>query len=141
MNIDVLLNAPKHPARDASISSMRNVLAGDREAWIDLFADDAVIEDPVGPSPYDPEGRGHHGKETVAAFWDNIVSQVTIQPNIRQSIACGNECLNGGIFILKAADGSVTWIDMVINYAVDEHGKIKNLRAFWEFDQLEANKV
>ena len=30
---------PPHPARDASLKSMTAVEAGDREAWLDLFAD------------------------------------------------------------------------------------------------------
>lgn len=141
MNIDVLLNAPKHPARDASIKSMKCVLGKDREGWISLFSDDALIEDPVGVSPYDPTGLGHSGRKGVEWFYDNVVSQVTVRPDIHKSIVCGNECVNQGIFMLRGQDGTVNWIDMIINYVVDDAGKIRNLRAFWEFDQLETNRI
>ena len=50
-----------HPARDASLASMTAVEAGDREAWLALFADDAVVEDPIGPSPFSPDGTGQRG--------------------------------------------------------------------------------
>ena len=39
----------EHPARLASQRSMAAVEAGDREAWLALFTDDAVVEDPIGP--------------------------------------------------------------------------------------------
>ena len=42
-------------------------------AWLALFADDAVVEDPVGPSAFDPEGTGHRGPEAIAAFYDNVI--------------------------------------------------------------------
>ena len=48
-------------ARDLGRASMAAVEAGDRAAWLALFADDAVVEDPVGPSAFDPEGHGHRG--------------------------------------------------------------------------------
>ena len=59
---------PPHPARDASLRSMQAVEAGDRSAWLALFAEDAVVEDPIGPSPFDPEGDGHRGREAIAAL-------------------------------------------------------------------------
>ncbi|MEZ5373320.1 MAG: hypothetical protein R2704_11400 [Microthrixaceae bacterium] len=52
----------EHPARAASQASMAAVTAGDRSAWLALFADDAVVEDPIGPSMFDPDGVGHRGR-------------------------------------------------------------------------------
>ena len=45
-------------ARELSQASMAAVEAKDKEAWLALFADDAVVEDPIGPSAFDPEGNG-----------------------------------------------------------------------------------
>jgi hypothetical protein len=28
-----------------------------------VFPDDAIVEDPIGPSHFDPEGKGHRGNE------------------------------------------------------------------------------
>src|SRR6478736_9767549 len=86
-----------HPARDASLASMRAIEAGDRDGWLALFADDAVVEDPIGPSMFDPEGAGHHGRDGIAAFYDNVIGpndSVTFE--IRESWAGGNEVANVG---------------------------------------------
>lgn len=31
---------------------------------------DAVVQDPIGPSPFDPAGDGHRGPEAMRAFWE-----------------------------------------------------------------------
>jgi len=49
-------------ARELGQRSMAAVEAGDRDGWLALFGDDAVVEDPVGPSMFDPEGRGTGGR-------------------------------------------------------------------------------
>ena len=127
-----------HPARDASLRSMEAVEAGDRAAWLALFADDAVVEDPVGPSPFDPEGHGHRGTEAIAAFYDNVVGpneSVTFQ--IERSYAAGNEVANVGTITTTLAGGAgQVHTDLVINYRVDDAGRVTALRAFWEMDRL-----
>ena len=39
-----------HPAVLASQNSAQHAMAGDKEAWLSLFAEDAFLQDPVGPS-------------------------------------------------------------------------------------------
>ena len=46
---------------------MTAVAAGRKDEWLALFTPDAVVEDPVGPSPLDPEGKGHHGHDGMGA--------------------------------------------------------------------------
>ena len=41
-------------ARELGQASMAAVEARDRTAWLALFADDGVVEDPIGPSAFDP---------------------------------------------------------------------------------------
>ena len=36
---------------------MAAVAGGRKDEWLALFAPDAVVEDPVGPSMLDPEGK------------------------------------------------------------------------------------
>ena len=42
-----------------------------------LWAEDAVVEDPVGPSFFDPEGKGHHGIAGISAFWDIAIAPLS----------------------------------------------------------------
>ncbi len=55
-------------AQAAAQRSIDAVRAKNKEAWVDNFADDACIEDPVGKSPLYASGNGHRGKAAIAAF-------------------------------------------------------------------------
>ena len=123
-------------ASQASQASMAAVEAGDRDGWLALFADDAVVEDPIGPSPLDPEGVGRHGKEAIARFWDEVISIGPVRFTIRESYACGDECANVGRITTSLPDGSRSVVDGVFTYRVATDGRIAALRAFWEFDAM-----
>lgn len=126
----------RHPARDASLRSMQAVEAGDRDAWLDLFAQDAVVEDPIGESPLDPAGLGHRGKEAIAAFYDTVIGGNAVSFRIDQSWAAGNEVANVGTITTKMADGAVVHTDGVFTYRVNDEGLVIALRAFWEMSRL-----
>ncbi len=127
---------PSHPARRAAIASVAAVEAGDRAAWLALFAPDAVVADPVGPSPVDPTGDGHHGLDAIAAFHDTVIAAATIRFDIRESYAAGSECANVGTITSTFDDGSAAVVDGVYVYRVDDDGRITSIRAYWEFDNL-----
>lgn len=125
-----------HPARRAALASIRAVEAGDRDAWLALFADDAVVADPVGPSPLDPDGEGHRGRDAIAAFYDDVVAQAQVRFDIRESYAAGDECANVGTITSTFPDGSAGVVEGVYVYRVDAAGKLVSLRAYWQFDDL-----
>src|SRR5487761_2428954 len=62
-------------ARELGRRSRAAVHAKDRDGWLGLFADDAVVQDPIGPSPFDPDGNGHRGPAAIAAFYDNVIDR------------------------------------------------------------------
>jgi ketosteroid isomerase-like protein len=125
-----------HPARDMAVRSMTAVENGDREGWLALYGDDAIVEDPIGPSPFDPEGKGHRGKEALAAFWDNVISQAPVRFAIRESYAAGSECANVGTVTIHLDDGSRAVVEGVYTYRIDDAGRIVALRAFWEQEKM-----
>ena len=125
----------KHPARLAAWRSADAVARGDREAWLDNFAEDAVLEDPVGPSYLDPEGRGHRGREAIAKFWDTYIANARPMFSLTASYACGNECANVGSLTTQMANGAAGLINGVFVYRVNAEGKLVSLRTYWEFDQ------
>jgi ketosteroid isomerase-like protein len=127
-----------HPARDASLASMRAVEAHDRDAWLALFADAAVVEDPIGPSPFDPEGKGHRGRDAIAAFYDTVIGpNDSVSFALEASFAAGSEVANVGTIttVLPAGSGTVH-TDGVFTYRVDGDGKLVALRAFWELEKV-----
>lgn len=126
-------------ARELGQASMAAVEAGDRDAWLDLFSDDAVVEDPVGPSMFDPEGKGHHGREGIAAFYDNVIGvNESIRFAIRQSFECGDEVANVGTIRINFAAGGAVEVDGVYCYRVAADGKLGGIRAYWEADQIRS---
>ena len=124
-------------AREMGQRSMAMAEASDRDGWLALFAEDAVVQDPVGPSPFDPEGAGHRGKEAITAFYDNAIAiSEKLQFDIRQSSECGDECAFAGTIYITLPGGSEGSVELVNIYQVNPEGKIASLRSFWEFDQL-----
>lgn len=134
MSIDLVLNAPKTPARTASILSMQRSMAGDAEGWLDLFAEDAVVQDPYGPSPMDPEGKGQVGKAAIAKFCAAYIKPDTIRFEIRQTLDGNGACVNVGTIFAKGPGGKMSWNEVINVYEVNDAGKITLLRSYWDFD-------
>jgi len=126
-------------ARELGIRSRAAVAAGDREGWLGLFADDAVVQDPIGPSPFDPDGTGHRGKEAIAAFYDTVIApSEAITFEITESYLCGDEVADVGIIRTTIAGGThQAVVHGVYTYRSNGAGRLAALRAFWEFDALE----
>ena len=131
--------ADEHPARLASQRSMQAVKAKTKEGWLALFADDAIIEDPVGSSPLDPEGKGQVGRAAIGAFWDRNIAPNQIEFDIRHSYACGNEVANVGTITTTLPNGMKALAEGVFIYKVNDAGKLVSLRAFWEFEKTMAS--
>jgi steroid Delta-isomerase len=120
-------------------ASMAAVAAGDREGWLALFADDAVVEDPIGPSAFDPEGKGHRGREAIAAFYDAVIApNESLVFTIHQSFLCGDELANVGVIRITLAGGVAVEVDGVYTYRRSPDGRIAALRAYWEPDAVRA---
>jgi steroid delta-isomerase len=128
-----------HPARRASQRSYTAVSAGDLEQWLTVYAEDAVIEDPVGPSMFDPEGKGHHGHDGIRAFWDLTIATIErFRFHIRESHANGNTCANVGTITTRFADGTVVDTDLVMVYEIHDDGRVASMRAYWEPERAMA---
>lgn len=129
------MTTTEHPARLAGEASRKAVAAKDKQAWLSLFAENASIEDPVGPSPFDEQGTGHHGHEAISAFWDKTIANTdSIEFLFTDSFACGDECANIGT-IRTVVGGQVIDAEGVFVYRVDQDGRLRSLRAFWEVDR------
>lgn len=122
----------EHPARLASQRSMDAVHRKDKQAWVDNFADDAIVEDPIGPSILDPSGTGQRGKVAIAAFWDKLIGPNRVFFDVRESYAGGLECANVGSVNTVLPNGAVMIVNGVFTYRVNEAGKVVALRAYWE---------
>lgn len=125
-----------HPAVQASMNSAKFAMARDKESWLALFAEDAYLADPVGPSPFDPKGEGYTGKAHIERFFQNAVARSNLTIEAVQRIPCGNSCAA----VLKVTNdlggGKKTVIDMIGIYEVNDEGKIISMKVYWSFPDL-----
>lgn len=99
--------------------------ADDREGWLALFTDDAVLEDPVGSTP-------HEGREAIAAFWDTVHAH-TERGSVRMTqgpAVCGLEA--AWAFELDVTvKGRRSFVEIIDHGTFAEDGRIRRIRAFW----------
>lgn len=136
-------NAPNddHPARAASQRSYSAVAKGDLAEWLTVYAEDAVLEDPVGRSMFDPEGRGHRGHAGLSAFWEKAIAPIaTFEFEITDSFANpgSNTCANVGRIRTAFPDGSHTTTDLIMVYVVGDDGRVTSMKAYWEPERTMA---
>ena len=138
----IVWNAPdgENAARTASQRSYDAVGRKAKDEWLTLFAADAVLEDPVGPSFFDESGKGHHGIDGLSAFWDLAIAPVAkFRFTVHDSFANGPHCANVATFTTELGDGSIADTELVATYRLDENGLIVNMRAHWEVDRTLAS--
>jgi len=128
-----------NPARRISQRSYDAVSRKAKDEWLALFAEDAVLEDPVGPSFFDEEGKGHHGHEGIAAFWELAIAPIVkFHATITDSFANGPNCANIGYFEITLEDGTKSRTDLIAVYKLNDEGKIQSMRAHWELERTFA---
>jgi steroid Delta-isomerase len=99
--------------------------AEDREGWLALFTDDAVLEDPVGSPP-------HEGREAIAAFWDGVHAR-TDRGSVRMTqgpAVCGLEAAWAFELDVTVA-GRRSLVEIIDHGTFAEDGRIRRIRAFW----------
>jgi len=120
-------------ARELAEASLSAVRAKDKQAWLDLFEPDAVVEDPVGPSGLDPEGRGRRGVGEISAFYDNVISQMeSFEFEIERTYRGGDELAMVVVFHIGLGGDQRMDMDLVNIYRRSPNGKLASLRSFWD---------
>ena len=118
--------------RELAETSLRLTKEGDRDGWLALFADDAVVEDPVGTSPFDGGVGGHRGKEAIARFRDTVISTMEqFDYEIERCYECGDEAAAVVTFHITTG-GHTNDMDVVNLYRRNAAGKLASLRSFWD---------
>ena len=126
-----------HRAVEAIKKSIKHASEGNKEAWLALYTDDAVVCDPVGKSPMDPSGEGHHGKAAIEAFWDNVIGPSKLEITANKRWTSGDYCCCvAQVAKNDLGDGNFTECDMLAVYEVNEDGLITRMAAHWDFDNM-----
>ena len=100
--------------------------ADDRDGWLALFADDAVLEDPVG-SPR------HEGAGALSRFWDTVHAR-TERGTVRMTqgpAVCGLEAAWAFELDVTLTGGRRSLVEIIDHGTFTEDGRIRSIRAFW----------
>jgi steroid Delta-isomerase len=118
--------ADQDALREIIATYMDRFTAEDREGWLDMFAPDAWIEDPVGTPR-------RTGREEIGAFWDEthtVPDKVALVP-LGITTIVGDEVA----FTMQAQatlGDQVFGIDIIDIMTFDDEGKITTMRAFFD---------
>ncbi|MDB4230555.1 hypothetical protein N9829_01960 [Gammaproteobacteria bacterium] len=123
-------------AQELSFLSRDYAVAKDKENWLALFAKDALVQDPIGKSPLDPEGNGHQGIAAIEKFYNTVIANGNIEFTIIESIPCANECANYAQIVNLVGDIKIE-TKMIVIYRINSNDKIESLRAFWDYQKME----
>ena len=105
--------------------------SGDREGWLDCWADDATMEDPVG-SPL------KHGKDEIGAFYDQsreMAPEGVVLETTGDPIICGDEAAIP-MRVVVSLGGTKMTTRIVDVMRFDADAKIASQRAFVNLGDL-----
>lgn len=125
-----------HPALLAAHSSWRAVRAHDKQAWLDLMADDICIEDPIGVAPTNPTGEGVRGKAAVSEFWDKNIGPNDISMEAHESRTAGMESAHLLTLTMRFDNGVTSRVRGFFTYTINDDHKLTNLRGYWDMADM-----
>jgi steroid Delta-isomerase len=97
----------------------------DPDAWVGVFAPDAVQIDPVGTPP-------NVGRDAIRAFWDRALAMAdTVIFDVHHLHICGDEVAMVFTGTARLGDGGMVF-DGVDIMRFDDNGQIGELRAYWD---------
>ena len=129
-----------HPAMKVARASWAAVQSHDKQAWLDLMADDVCIEDPIGAGPTNPTGHGIRGKTEVGAFYDKHIANSNIVIVTHESHSVGNEAAHVMELTTTLENGVVTKLRSIFTYRLNDAGKLASMRGYWTLDDMEFSK-
>ncbi|RPH12465.1 MAG: Nuclear transport factor 2 [Alteromonadaceae bacterium TMED101] len=108
----------------------RSLEASDLETLLDLFADDASIEDPVG-TPL------REGKEVLRAFYAEACQGVAKAELTGSPRLAGNEVAFPFTVTAGTPEQEIT-INIIDVFRFNDAGKVATMRAFWGPDNMNS---
>ena len=97
---------------------------GNLDAVCSLFAEDAVLEDPVGTPAYN----------SIRAIRDFYVGAISAKPEVRLTgpvrVTVSGEAA-APMQATSAYEGATVQIDIIAVISLDDQGRIKSLKGYW----------
>jgi len=103
------------------------VAKGSADDLVELFADDATVEDPVG-------GEVHIGRQAIHGFY-SAVENVERECELVTLRVAGNEAAFQFRLIVKGGDSAML-IEPIDVMAFGDDGKVTAMKAYWSADNV-----
>lgn len=111
--------------RENAVNAYINALNNDDlDAICALYADDAVVEDPVGTPP-------HKGQDAIRAFYSKSTG-IGIKAELTGAIRCPGNDAAAFPFKVTSPMGVIEIIDV---FEFDAAGKVVSMKAYWSMPQ------
>lgn len=118
------MSASPEQIRSTADSYTSALVAGDLDAVMALYSENATVEDPVGG------GTVHEGTAAIRDFYATVTA-LNIDAKVLEARVCGNDLLfNFEITTHFGADSKAT-INVWDLMTHDEQGKVTSMRAYW----------
>ncbi|MGA9872091.1 MAG: nuclear transport factor 2 family protein [Rhodococcus sp. (in: high G+C Gram-positive bacteria)] len=108
------------------------VAVHDRAAWIDLYAENGIVNDPVGSRP-------HRGRDAIERFYDTFIAPNTINFHVDHDVVSGMSVVRDLSLETIMSSGATLHVPMHLRYdLVEENGQLKiaRLAAHWELSTM-----
>ncbi|MCP4608995.1 MAG: hypothetical protein GY845_09830, partial [Planctomycetes bacterium] len=124
---------------DVVLVSPRAVAKHDKEAWLSLFAEQSVIEDPVGTAPHksvlvNSSDCGFDNTQ-LDKFYDTFIAPNEIEFKYSYDVVAGGSVVRDLTLQITSSTGLITNVHMYVIYEMtNEAGKLKvaRLAAHWD---------
>ena len=100
---------------------------GDVDGILELYTDDATVEDPIG-------SELRRGSDGVRAFYEASAGTIVMKRSGPVRVA-GNEAATP-LVVLIGPEGQQQALDIISHMVFDDEGKITSMRAFWSLDAM-----
>ena len=104
------------------------VTKGDVEGIVELYAEDATIEDPIGSDL-------HRGRDAIRAFYKAAAGTIIMKRTGPVRVA-GNEAATPLVVLIGPEGQQQQALDVISVMVFDDDGKIRSMRAFWSIDAM-----
>jgi steroid delta-isomerase len=104
------------------------VATGQVDDVVDLYADDATVEDPAG-------GEVHIGREAIRGFYANLLGAKS-ETDVVTLRALGHEAAFFWALIVDLGEGGKMRIEIISVMTFADDGKIASMKAYWGPDNI-----
>ena len=114
------------------------VAVHDKQAWLSLFAADAVVEDPVGSAPHRQGGAARRA-DALGRFYETFIAPNQIHFEVDRDIVCGDHVLRDLTIVIAMSQSVTVRVPVHLLYELVEQGgalKVSRLAAHWELGPM-----